>query len=79
MPFPLKNCVKLNKVVDDVFLGCINSSTKSAYISGFKYVIRFLHSYSGLYGGYKYSNLSADYIRTVISLFHSILSMFSRI
>jgi hypothetical protein len=61
--------MKLNKVVDDVFLGCINSSTKSAYISGFKCVIRFLQSYSGSYGKYKYSNLSGDNIRTVISLF----------
>jgi hypothetical protein len=70
--------VILNKVVDDVFLGCINSSTKRAYISGFKCVIRFLQSCSGSYGEYKYSNISGDNIITVISLFHSILSIFFR-
>ena len=64
--------MKSNKVVDDVFFGRINSSTKSAYISGFKCVIRFLQSYSGSYGKYKYSNLSGDNIRTVISLFTKI-------
>jgi hypothetical protein len=69
LPFPLRNCVELNKVVDDLFFGCINSSTKSAYISGFKCVIRFLQSYSGSFGEYKYSNISGDNIRTVISAF----------
>ena len=58
LPFPLRNCVELNKVVDYLFFGCINSSTKSAYISGFKCVIRFLQSYSGSFGEYKYSNIS---------------------
>ena len=67
MPSPLKNCVELNKVVDNLFLECINYNTKSAYISGFKRVIRFLQSYSGSYGEHKYSNLSGDNIRTVIS------------
>ena len=33
----------------------------------FKCVIRFLQSYSGLLGEYKYSNISGDNIRTVIS------------
>jgi hypothetical protein len=33
--------MKLNKVVDDVFWGCIHYSTKRAHISGFKCVIRF--------------------------------------
>ena len=64
---PLRNCVESNKVVDDLFFGCINSSTKSAYISGFKCVIRFLQSYSASFGEYKYSNISGDNIRTVIS------------
>ena len=45
------------KVVDDVFLRCINSSTKGAYIPEFKCVIRFLQSYSGSHGEYEYSNL----------------------
>jgi hypothetical protein len=66
-PSPLRNCVELNKIIDDLFFGCINSSTKSAYISGFKCVIRFLQSYSGSFGEYKYSNISGDNIRTVIS------------
>ena len=59
--------MELNSVVEYLFFGCINSSTKSAYISGFKCVIRFLQSYSGSFGEYKYSNISGDNIRTVIS------------
>ena len=59
--------MELNKVVDDLFFGCVDSSTKSAYISGFKCVIRFLQSYSGSFGEYKYSNISGDNIRTMIS------------
>ena len=61
--------MELNKVVADLFLECINYSTKSAYISGYKCVIRFLQSYSGSYGEYRYSNISRNNIRTVISVF----------
>jgi hypothetical protein len=42
LPFPLRNCVELNKVVDYLFFGCINSSTKSAYISGLAYGVLYM-------------------------------------